>query len=216
MRRPRVAEPSGCLARRFAPTPDVVPYITAWSSERPPAQPVVANGSGIGFADETLHDRDRDGVLWTRVGHSPGRGRPEFGRVHALRQRRAMRKLLCQVCGRPADQDREGILWVIGEDAANPGDWPDNLTTSHPPLCEPCAARSIRLCPHLRRRCVALRVRAHTPVGVHGALYQPDCPRPTAWTTTGVTYDDPRIRWTRAGQLVVRLDSYTVVDLEGP
>ncbi|SCK23738.1 hypothetical protein H181DRAFT_01785 [Streptomyces sp. WMMB 714] len=191
---------------------DVVPYITAWSSERIPAQPVVAAGPGIGFADETLHDRDRDGVLWTRVGHSPGRGRPEFGRVHALRQRRAMRKMLCQVCGGAADQARDGVLWVIGEEAADSGSLPDDLTTTHPPVCGPCAARAVRVCPHLRQRSVTLRVRRRTLVGVHGALYQPGHPHPTARTATGVTYDDTHIHWTRAGQLVARLDSYTVED----
>jgi hypothetical protein len=195
---------------------DVVPYITAWSSERTLAQPVVANGSGIGYADEIPYDRDKDGVLWTRTSCSPGKGRPEFGRVHALRQRRAMRRLLCQVCGDRAHQNREGVLWVIGEDAANPGSWPGELTTAHPPLCEPCAARSLRMCPHLRRRSVALRVREHAPAGVRGALYRPGVPRPTARTVAGVAYDDPRIRWTRAGQLVVRLVSYSVVDLGHP
>ncbi|WP_175437717.1 hypothetical protein [Streptomyces sp. WMMB 322] len=194
----------------------MVPYITAWSSERPSAQPVVHRGTGIGFADEAPYDRDKDGVLWTRTGHSPGAGRPEFGQVHALRQRRAMRRLLCQVCGRQASRNREGVLWVIGEEATSSGSWPDDLTTSHPPLCEPCAVRSMQMCPHLRRRSVALRVRVHTPVGVHGALYQPGGPRPTMWTVAGVTYDDVRIRWTRAGQLVVRLDSYTVVRLDRP
>lgn len=191
---------------------DVVPYITAWSSERPSAQPVVAKGSGIGYADEIPYDRDQDGVLWTRTAHSPGTGRPEFGQVHALRQRRAMRRLLCQVCGQQASRN-QGVLWVIGEDATSSSSWPDNLTTSHPPLCEPCAARSMQMCPHLRRRSVALRVRAHTPVGVRGALYQPGLPRPTAWTAAAVAYDDARIRWTRAGQLIVRLVSYSVVEL---
>lgn len=190
---------------------DVVPYITAWSSERLPAQPVIADGPGIGFADETLHDRDQDGVLWTRAGHGPGRGRPEFGQVHALRQRRAMRRLLCQVCGGPADRNRDGVLWVVGEDATGPESLPKDLTTSHSPVCEPCAARSVRVCPHLRGRSMTLRVRTHTLVGVHGALYRPGDPHPTAWTVTGVAYSDPRIHWTRAGQLVARLDSYTVV-----
>ncbi|WP_141747394.1 hypothetical protein [Streptomyces nanshensis] len=59
-------------------------------------------------------------------------------------------------------------------------------------------------------------MRAHTLVGVRGALYRPGRPRPAAWTVAGVAYDDARIRWVRAGQLVVRLESYTVVTLAAP
>jgi hypothetical protein len=88
----------------------LVPYVTAWSSERSARPHVITRGGGIGYADESPFDRDSDGVLWAREGVSPGRGKPEFGRVHLWRQRRAMRRLLCQVCGRDADRDADGVL----------------------------------------------------------------------------------------------------------
>lgn len=69
---------------------DPVPYIAEWSAERAPGPRVVAKSRGIGYADERPYDRDTDGVLWARVRSLPGRGRPQFGKVHALRQRRAM------------------------------------------------------------------------------------------------------------------------------
>jgi hypothetical protein len=45
--------------------------------------------------------------------------------------------------------------------------------TSHPPVCELCAAKALKACPHLRRQHSVLRVRAFGPVGVRGALYRP-------------------------------------------
>ncbi|ANW18441.1 hypothetical protein [Streptomyces clavuligerus] len=187
----------------------VVPYITTWSSEQTIPTRIVTRGAGIGYADETLYDRDADGVLWARVSSSPGRGRPEFGQVHALRQRRAMRKLLCQVCGKPADRDERGTLWLLGEPE------PD-LITPHPPLCMPCALHSLRVCPHLRRRHVALRARSCTPAGVHGIVYRPGRPLPEIETYGGLLHGDPRIAWTRASQMLMRLEECTVVRLKTP
>ncbi|MFD7893462.1 hypothetical protein [Streptomyces sp. NPDC059743] len=175
---------------------------------------VVARGRGIGYADERPYDRDTDGVLWTRVPSLPGKGRPEFGKVHALRQRRAMSELLCQICARPADRNAEGVLWIMGEDPDHPGSWPADLTTTHPPLCAPCALNSVRACPHLRSQYAVLRVRTCTPAGVQGALYRPGYPDPVPVDATGVSFDDPLIHWVRAGQLVMRLHDYTVTDLE--
>ncbi|MFE0421995.1 hypothetical protein [Streptomyces sp. NPDC058953] len=151
----------------------VVPYITAWSSEQGVQPLVVTRGAGIGYADETPYDRDADGVLWTRVPSSPGRGRPEFGQVHLMRQRRAMRRMLCQVCGEAADRDENGTLWLLGSDED------EYLTTSHPPVCAPCAVLSLRVCPHLRRRHTLIRVRSCVPLGVHGVLHAP------SWIPTG-------------------------------
>ncbi|MFJ2111904.1 hypothetical protein ACIOEX_08320 [Streptomyces sp. NPDC087850] len=191
-----------------------VPYIAKWSAEQPPDLRIVAKGQGIGYADERPYDRDTDGVLWTRVPSLPGKGRPEFGRVHALRQLRAMRELLCQVCGHPAHRSADGVLWLLGEDSGDADFWTTDLTTAHPPLCMPCALTSLRACPHLRERYTALRVRAFAPAGVQGALYRPGHPSPVAVDAAGVAFGDPRIRWVCAGQLIMRLSEFTVVDLE--
>ncbi|MEV7086851.1 hypothetical protein AB0O07_13275 [Streptomyces sp. NPDC093085] len=192
----------------------VVPYITQWSAEQAPRLTVVARGQGIGYADERPYDRDTDGVLWTGVPCLPGKGQPEFGKVHALRQLRAIRELLCQVCGRPADRDAHGVLWLLGEAPDDLTPRTTELTTTHPPLCMPCALQSVRACPHLRKRYVALRARTFEPVGVRGALYRPGHPAPTLVDVAGVAFDDPRIHWTRAGQLVVRLREFTLTRLE--
>ncbi|MFD9812934.1 hypothetical protein [Streptomyces sp. NPDC059080] len=58
---------------------------------------------------------------------------------------------------------------------------------------------------------MALRVRAFRPVGVRGALYRPGLPAPIPVGAVGVAYDDPAIRWVRAGQLIMRLDGVDIV-----
>ncbi|MEW1548007.1 hypothetical protein [Streptomyces tsukubensis] len=183
----------------------LVPYITAWTSEHMAQPLVITKGAGIGYADETPYDRDRDGVLWIREPSSPGRGKPVFGRVHPMRQRRALRRLLCQVCGHPADRNEQGILWLLG------GTDNEDLTTTHPPICAPCAALAVRTCPSLRRQHALVRARSCLPFGVHGALHRPGIPHPLPDTGGGLAYGDPRIRWMRAAQLIVRLEGATEV-----
>ncbi|GLF93835.1 hypothetical protein [Streptomyces yaizuensis] len=57
---------------------------------------------------------------------------------------------------------------------------------------------------------MALRVQSWTPTGVHGALYRPShTPEPV--DATGIPFDSPAIHWTIAGQLIVRLDRFTLV-----
>lgn len=196
--------------------PAPVPYITRWSAEESPGIRVVAKNGGIGYADERPYDRDTNGVLWTRVPSLPGKGRPEFGKVHALRQRLAMEALLCQVCALPADWTGDGVLWMLGEsldDTDGSGSDIDELVTAQPPLCPPCAVKSAQARPHLRRRCTVLRARSFDLAGVRGVLYRPGHPSPVAWDASGVGFGDPRIRWIRAGQSLMRLRGITVVRL---
>ncbi|WP_046506049.1 hypothetical protein [Streptomyces odonnellii] len=206
--------PEGGLPIGAFPRPDVVPYIACWSSEHRPTGMVIAKGRGIAYADEGPYERDDMGVLWKRIGISPGKGRPEFGKVHFLRQRRAMRKLLCQVCGGPSDRTREGTLWLVGEDPSDPGPWKPGDVTGHPPLCVPCAVTAVRACPHLRKRYVALRVRSFAVAGAHGALYRPHGLFPMAYGAASVTYEDRQIDWILAGQLMMELQEFTVADLD--
>lgn len=191
-----------------------VPYITQWSSEEPaPVRPVQRHGR-LAFADERRMDRDSAGVLWRRIPSTPGRGKPVFGAVHAIRQRTAMAALRCQVCAGPADRNRHGTLWLVGEDAEEPGSWPQGMETMHPPVCLPCAALSLRACPHLRRPHAALRVRRCTPAGVYGALYGPGFPGPVLSRAAGVRYGSAAAGWIVAGQLVMRLDDFTRTEVE--
>jgi hypothetical protein len=191
----------------------LVPFIVRWSGERPMRTPVVAHGrTGIGYRRERPGDRDARGVLWRRYVRAPGEGTPEFAGVHPHRQRRAMRRLLCQVCGGPADRDDRGVLWLAGE--AGRG-WSDDEVTGHPPVCLRCAGTARRACPYLRDTgTLALRVRDAPLVGVSGLLYEPYRRELVRTGPVTLAYDDPRVRFVQAVQLMRGLRDWTVVDLD--
>jgi hypothetical protein len=198
----------------------VVPYVAQWTEEHaPPYQLVARGGWGIGYADETSIDRDRFGVLWTRTAHQPGKGRPIYREMHPLRQRRAMRRLLCQVCGQLADETEQGHLWLL-VDGCRDGepDWPEGVVNPFPPVCIDCGRLSARLCPPLRRAHVA--VRAHSALyGVIGVQFCPAGRAPGlafAPDDNGepVAYDNPAVRWTLATQLTRVLIDCTIVNLD--
>ena len=191
----------------------VVPYITSWSGEHALATHLVMRGNGIGYADETLLDRDEHGVLWVRTPSRQAHGRPEFRKVHPLRQRRAMRRLLCQVCGQPADRDGQGVLWLLRDHREDWPGWPDGIANTFPPVCLSCAWLSVRMCPALRRGYVSVRARRFPLTGVYGVQYRPAHPKPESVGHVVVGYDDPAIRWTRAAQQVRSLHDCTIVPL---
>ncbi|MEV7683304.1 hypothetical protein AB0O64_32890 [Streptomyces sp. NPDC088341] len=195
--------------------PDVVPYITAWSAERIPPPLVTARPRlGIAYADEDLYDRDQEGVLWARSLLKQGQGQPEFGRVHPLRQRQAMRRMLCQVCAGPADRNEQGWLWLLSDYRGDWPGWPELMGSPHPPLCLPCAGKSVRVCPSLRGRFVAVRVKEPRITGVLGARYLPHDPLLGPVEQVTLHYRDPAVRWVVASQLLARLHGCTFVDLE--
>jgi hypothetical protein len=186
-----------------------------WTGEREPAVTIVERrGGGIGYARENLLDRDEHGVLWSRHSSSPGRGRPEFGRVHTMRQRRAMTRLLCQVCGEPADRDAGGVLWLWKDHRDHWPGWPNGMLVTEPPVCVPCVGLAVRLCPALRHGAVAMRVRRFPVVGVYGTRYRRGSHGPTAVNLANVSYDDPAVRWVQADHLVRELSDCSIVELD--
>ncbi|QMU72550.1 hypothetical protein [Streptacidiphilus sp. P02-A3a] len=195
--------------------PGVVPYITAWSAERSVRPEVVGlPGVGLAYRDELPYDRDSNGNLWTRMAFQCGCGRPEFGRVHPGRQRRAMRGLLCQVCGGPADRTAAGVLWLLKDDRGDWPGWPEGLAATHPPACVPCARAADRLCPHLRGGSVAVRVRDFRVRGVYGALYQGAGPSLRSTGSAIAAADDRLARWILAAQMVRVLSDCSFATLD--
>jgi hypothetical protein len=194
-----------------------VPYISTWSEETTERPHRVLDFLGrVAYHDERPSDRDEHGVLWNRITHQPGKGEPQLGKVHSLRQREVMRELRCQVCAGPADRNDKGVLWLLHDDRGGPDDWPgwpDDMAAVHPPLCLPCARASTRMCPHLKTGFVAVRVKHCPIVGVYGALYDPRNPaRPLGDGIVG--YDMWEIRWTIASQLVRTLRGCQLTDLK--
>ena len=94
-----------------------VPYVTAWDSEHLTQPLVVPARDGIGFdAIAGYPHRDSAGVLWQPWALRQGDGKPEYARVHGPRQRRAMRRQLCQVCGGPQPPARRpGFPSAVGQ-----------------------------------------------------------------------------------------------------
>lgn len=190
----------------------VAPYVTAWSGELDlPVVMVERPGGGVGYRDEVVADRDRRGVLWVRTPFCPGEGRPEFGRVHPVRQRRAMQRLLCQVCAGPADRTGDGVLWLLRDHRDDWPSWPEGMGVTEPPVCVPCVGLSVRLCPALRAGAVAVRVGVYPVAGVHGGLYRAGHGGPVPVRRAVVSFDDPAVRWVRAVSLVRRLGDCTIV-----
>jgi hypothetical protein len=191
----------------------LVPYITAWSTEHPLPVTMVYRRTGLGYADEVLGDRDEHGVLWTRIPSRPGNGRPRFGAIHSLRQRRAQRRLLCQVCGGPANHTADGTLWLLRDHRDDWPGWPNGMAATEPPICLPCAKIAGRVCPALRTGHVAVRVGSSRLAGVYGIRYEPGLEYPTSTLDIQVAFTDPTIRWIRASQLIRELHDCTIVEL---
>ncbi|MGW8376903.1 hypothetical protein [Streptomyces sp. ODS28] len=196
------------------PRPTVVPYVTAHRTEQPLGKVVLAPGGlGIAYLLEDVYDRDEHGVLWERSGLNRA-GRPEFARLHPLRQRRAMHRLLCQVCGEPASRTEAGWLWLLGRDPHPWPGWPEKTAATHPPVCLPCADLARRLCPHLAAGYVALRARDPQPYGVHGLVYRRTGHTATPDHAATLAYGEAGIAWMRAAQAVRALHDCTRIDLD--
>ncbi|MFG2950495.1 hypothetical protein [Streptomyces adustus] len=189
-----------------------VPYITAWSSEKVTQPAPVATLHGIALPGPASGPTEDDDVLWQWWGHGRGAGEPLWSQVHGPRQRRAMRKRLCQVCGEPADRDERGWLWLLKDESDSGPTWPDGEMTTHPPVCRPCAPIAASLCPHLRRRgAVAVRVAEvivdavyghrhhHGPFGLYAG--KADVFLTSSWS----------IKWVVGNQLVASLARCTVL-----
>lgn len=192
------------------------PYVNAWSGEQhQPATVIERPGVGIAYADETLYDRDRHGVLWQRVAVNQGVGEPKFGEVHPMRQRRAMRRLLCGVCADPADRSDDGVLWLLRDYRGDWPDWPNRMGVDEPPVCVGCARRASRMCPELRKGAVAIRARRYPIAGVRGLLYRTAGTRPPVITGFhNVAYGDAAARWIQAVKILRKLGDCRVLSLD--
>ncbi|CAM3337238.1 hypothetical protein KIPE111705_03415 [Kibdelosporangium persicum] len=190
----------------------VAPYITEWSEESCLDHDLVERrGFGIAYADESVVDRDDDHVLWLRTKSRPREGRPLFGRVHPYRQRRAMRRMLCQVCGGPSTCSRDGALWLLQDHREDWTDWPERMAVTEPPVCLPCVATSNRLCPALRKSSVVVLAKESPVVGVYGMVYRSGHPSPIPTGKRTVGFDDPAIQWVVAASLLRELRGCSIV-----
>jgi hypothetical protein len=158
-----------------------VPYVTAWSSEikQETADPHLVLRTPVpgadpytAYTDERFGDRSH-GVLWARMGDSPGHGTPRFASLHTARQRAVMHTATCQICTAP------GELWLAPvsvyerhlsvRGAAAP------YETTDPPVCRACLPTAISQCPNLSTRgYVFLAPRRWDTAKVRGFVADPD------------------------------------------
>lgn len=202
----------------------LVPWLTPWSSEQIPAQPVTwavgPRGAFLGLHDEAPADRHL-GVLWLRMPATPGAGRPEFAGAHALRQRTAMTRLLCQMCGGTTIDSRDDgrVLMLMAAAGGRPISCGER--TSSPPIHAHCARLAVQHCPPLRRRGWVAALVDHTAMpiwGYAGLVYDPVTLQQTS-PANGSTHEVPaedegRLRWLQASRMLVTLeDVEPVTDL---
>lgn len=194
----------------------VAPYIVSWSAEvDPPARLEILPGGGIGYADEKAADRDSHGVLWHRSAWRPYEGRPLYARIHPTRQRRAMQRMLCLVCGGPADETEDGVLWLLRDHRHDWPGWPNRMAVAEPPICLPCMEVSVRQCPALRKGAVAFLAGRYPVVGVRGLLHK-EGPHgvPVPVEDAMVRLDSRKARWIRAHNLLRELGDCELFEVD--
>jgi hypothetical protein len=124
-----------------------------------------------------------------------------------------MQMMRCQVCTEPA-RTPLGYIFLAGPNDQGPNE--HRVITNQPPVCPRHARAAAKLCPHLAGDPVVFLTQSAPLYGVHGVLYglndrgvhvvaQPDSPLP---------YGHPNLGTFLASQLVRRLGSFRVVDLE--
>lgn len=129
-----------------------VPWVARWTDQKSintyGVKVMQTKGGGYHLrAEYNAGDnfRDQHGVLWQQEGLVRS-GEPEFGMVSTWRQRAAMTKRLCQVCGDKIEG--KTTPWIIDLMEAEFLDG-DPLTTTAP-VCNGCVDLALNHCPHLK------------------------------------------------------------------
>ncbi|MFC0531334.1 hypothetical protein [Phytohabitans kaempferiae] len=185
-----------------------VPWITRWTGEILSPDRVALqtprNTAPLRYAEATLLDRDRRGVLWLREANTPGTGEPQWAEVNGPRQRRAMRALRCQVCGEPTSPGMPvPFLFSRTELAAlrHAQAQATPAVTTTPPCCQACWQTAAQFCPHLiRHGAVPCHVTTVTAWGAYGDLYLPGA---SVRRNIHLGYGDERLPWLLGKQAVV-------------
>ena len=127
-----------------------VPWVTRWSGEVvwvPVQVGQREDGAVVAFYEDGREVRDDNGVLWMREGINRA-GEPQFSEVSAFRQRAAMRRRLCQVCGEKIASPV--IRWLVHE-AQLHRQADGSVVTISPPTCDDCVDLSMNVCPRMKR-----------------------------------------------------------------
>lgn len=110
-----------------------VPYVASWSGEE---------RFFLGLCPHA-------GRLAIRQNSAPGVGKPLFGKPHSDRQREAIARGLCDLCGRSLKTSTKVSLSHARPIAHSAGGW--EILQVEPLLHRSCAALSAQHCPSLKR-----------------------------------------------------------------
>lgn len=93
-----------------------------------------------------------------RMHHAPGVGKPQFGKPHSDRQREAIARGLCDLCGKPLkNRTKVSLSDARSQLNAAPGT-PTGILQVEPLLHRECALESMKFCPSLKRDLAAGRL----------------------------------------------------------
>ncbi|MFF1810729.1 hypothetical protein ACFVXW_16630 [Streptomyces sp. NPDC058251] len=124
-----------------------------------------------------------------------------------------MQALRCQVCAEPA-RTALGFIFLAGPKDEAPTR--ATILTNQPPVCAKHVRAAAVLCPHLEERPMVFLVQSAPLYGVHGTLYGPGegGVRVIASPDDYLPYGHPLLPTFLASQLIRRLSSFRVVDLD--
>lgn len=199
-----------------------VPWITRWTNEiigQPYSLERTRDGIRTVYPDGKSEDR-MGGTLWQREGIMRG-GEPQWKQVSTYRQRFAMRKCACQVCGKKITEKPIQFLLPLSEpEIVPPDEFHDEaqVITVTAPTCSECIPLALQLCPHLKRNGYQiLKVASYEFWGVYGeVVFTQD--NSIRRMQTYIEYDSPSygpnfsMGQIVAKQQVIRLDKFVVAE----
>ena len=148
-----------------------IPWVAAWSGGVPSKEESAVQVSRnpqtgelwIFQGPNSPQEREANGILWAREGIART-GEP-LDTDSIYRQRAAMRKKICRICGQVIKQPV--IHWLLGPGQLEFDDNGDALTVT-PPTCDDCADIASDLYPQLTEACMTVKVLSYELWGVWG------------------------------------------------
>jgi hypothetical protein len=180
-----------------------VPWVAIWTAERRGPTMTLARDGLVPVDRRDGYARQEFGV-WCIAGPTLTEGTPEFGSTHSARQRKAMRELRCQVCGRSPKQGGGKRLWTIPPEGGEHEElWERNLVINAP-TCEDCwrfVTQADGPCPYVARQKVPAFTGPSTPWGLSGTVVLPG----EHEVEVLMEFGDRRMMWLLGRELIMRV-----------
>lgn len=149
-----------------------IPWVAAWSGAVPSKEESAVQVSRNPQTGElwvfqggpdSPQEREANGILWAREGLARTGEPLDFDSIY--RQRAAMRRKMCRICGRVISQPV--IHWLLAEGQLEFDNNGDALTVT-PPTCDDCMDIASDLYPQLKDACMTVKVLSYELWGVWG------------------------------------------------